>query len=123
MARRRLTSDGTSGEVIGTPRDDRLYGDGEVLRRTAMGGDDSIFGLGGNDTLYGDAGRQLVGMAQGGGDTLLGNAGRDPLVGDGRLLAGAAQGGNDSLDGGAGDDLIVGDAVRMLSFGKVVTTR
>lgn len=92
--------------IIGTDRDDILYG---------AGGGDTIEGRGGNDTLFGGTGNDTL-YGQGGSNTLHGDEGDDVLYASGGevdLLFGGD--GNDELFGnsnwselygGAGDDML-----------------
>lgn len=92
--------------IIGTDRNDVLYGAGGGDKIEGRGGDDTLYGGTGNDTLYG----------QGGSNTLYGDEGDDVLYANGGevdLLFGGD--GNDQLFGnstwselygGAGDDIL-----------------
>ena len=68
-------SDTISGveDLVGSPFNDSLVGDGEFNRLDGLAGNDSLDGVGGNDTLLGGVGN----------DTLRGRTGRRFAVGSG----------------------------------------
>jgi Ca2+-binding RTX toxin-like protein len=84
----------------------------------AIGGDDTLSGLGGSDVFYGGGGADSV-SAGGGNDYAYGGQGDDNLggdAGDDRLYGGL---GNDLLSGGAGDDQLIGDTGNDILFGGI----
>lgn len=100
-------------EVIGSPRNDTLRGDGgdNVLRGNyahdtldGRSGDDRLYGESGDDSLYGRAGRDRLDGGTGS-DILYGGDGDDQLYGGDQndFLYGGA--GADRLDGGSGIDV------------------
>ncbi|MCL4202706.1 MAG: DUF11 domain-containing protein [Pirellulaceae bacterium] len=96
--------------LIGTPFDDRLYGNNLANRIWGGDGNDWIDGRGGNDWLDGERGDDtLVGGA--GNDVLIGGEGDDTLIGTSgkNLLVGGL--GSDTLIGGSSEDLLVGRVV------------
>ncbi len=93
--------------VMGTPGDDTLIGDGKVNILDGGEGDDVIDGLGGNDILSGGPGLDFI-EGGFGDDRIYGDEGDDLLIGEGgndRILG---LGGDDVLAGVAGDDILNG---------------
>ncbi len=118
----------TVENVIGSPGNDSLAGDGQANVLQGAGGDDTLAGLGGNDNLQGGPGTDtaafssavnaslLAGSATGEGtdtlsgvENLTGSPAADDLTGDGtpNVIRGGA--GNDSISGGLGDDALDGE--------------
>ena len=118
----------TVENVIGSPGNDSLAGDGQANLLQGAAGDDTLAGLGGNDNLQGGPGTDtavfssavnaslLAGSATGEGtDTLsgvenvTGSPAADDLTGDGtpNVIRGGA--GNDSISGGLGNDTLDGE--------------
>ena len=102
--------------IIGTNRDNSLFGGISNDLISGLRGNDRLFGSGGSDLLLGGPGQDLV-FGQRGEDRLEGGAGRDRLFGgsqddwlfgdSGRDLLFGGQG-NDDLDGGSGNDRLFG---------------
>lgn len=82
--------------LLGTPKADRLKGDGARNQIAGRAGADTIFGLGGDDCLTGNAGNDVL-KGGPGADRLSGDSGNDRLVGGD---------GNDSVKAGAGNDVV-----------------
>ena len=112
--------------VIGTPFDDKLVGDGGPNLLSGGDGDDTLLGAGGNDTLLGGAGDDLLSGGRGA-DTLDGGPGTDTVTYAGDPLPvhvtfdGHANDGEsgerdnvaatvETVIGGRGDDTLTGDA-------------
>jgi len=112
-----LTLDGTFENVIGTPFDDSIGGNGADNCLWGGAGFDAIDGFEGDDILFGEDGDDWL-WGEGGSDQLYGGQGNDRLQGLGGndVLDGGAgsdqlwgSSGNDVLHGGAGDDSLFGD--------------
>ncbi len=87
---------GSVENVVGSPFDDELSGNGSRNRLSGKAGADVIRGLGGNDKLYGGNGD----------DFLHGGNGNDRLFGENQddyLIGGS---GSDRMNGGTGRDLV-----------------
>ncbi|CAN5530267.1 hypothetical protein BH10ACT11_BH10ACT11_02690 [soil metagenome] len=126
--------------VIGSPANDLITGNGKPNKFTAGGGDDMLIGGGENDQLIGESGIDTVSYASSpagvsggldsgsmsgdGADTvtgiekIIGSSHDDTIVGgpDNDQIFGGA--GNDHLSGGGGDDLINGDEGNDQIFGE-----
>lgn len=104
-----LTGGLGNDRINGGSGDNVIWGDNSPLpadpqpQDLAIGGDDSLSGLGGNDVFYGGGGNDAV-SAGAGNDYAYGGQGNDELDGsdgDDRLYGSA---GNDKLSGGTGND-------------------
>lgn len=96
-------------DLVGTPYDDVLYGDGGNNFINGGWGDDTVYAVGGNNVLVGGMGNDLL-IGGPGNDVLNGGPGHDTLIageGNNRLRGGP---GRDLLQGGPGNDILVGDA-------------
>ncbi|MEL6477044.1 MAG: Calx-beta domain-containing protein [Pseudomonadota bacterium] len=95
--------------VIGSRRDDRIFGDdfANILDGGQFAGDDFLSGLGGDDMLLGRSGDDDL-RGGTGHDTLLGDLGNDTLQGNSGDDQLEGNGGSDRLDGGSGDDMLNG---------------
>jgi uncharacterized repeat protein (TIGR01451 family) len=102
----RLTLKSKLANLIGTPFDDRLYGNNLANRIWGGEGDDWIDGRGGNDWLDGEGGDDTL-IGGRGNDLLIGGDGDDTLIGTSgkNLLIGGA--GSDALTSGSGEDILV----------------
>jgi uncharacterized repeat protein (TIGR01451 family) len=102
----RLTLKSKLENLIGTPFDDRLYGNNLANRIWGGEGDDWIDGRGGNDWLYGEGGDDTL-IGGKGNDVLIGGDGDDTLIGTSgkNLLIGGT--GADNLTGGSSEDILV----------------
>tara|TARA_R110001599_G_scaffold353823_1_gene599174 strand:- start:50524 stop:56700 length:6177 start_codon:yes stop_codon:yes gene_type:complete len=88
---------GFSGDIVGTPGNDRIIGSSGADTLRGAGGSDLIEGRGGNDELVGGTGS----------DILRGESGDDTLIGGNN---------GDYLDGGKGNDDLVSDSGDTLYF-------
>jgi Tol biopolymer transport system component len=87
-------------DIVGTPGNDVLQGNGS---------DEVICGLGGNDTIHGGGGNDVL-LGGDGNDTLVGGPGRDFVFGGrGNDVLLGRDGSRDVLDGGPGRDRVQAD--------------
>lgn len=103
-----------TGDWIGTPENDTLYGGKGVIdaedgaeQIMGAGGNDLLYGNGGNDTIYGG---QSVADPLDGNDTIYGGGGNDVIYGNGGndvIYAGLG----DTVYGGSGADSVYGSAI------------
>jgi Ca2+-binding RTX toxin-like protein len=104
--------------IVGTHRDDIIFGGDGHDRISGGGGDDRLFGQDGNDVIFGEDGNDFL-SGEAGNDTLSGGTGDDVIAGGEGADTIAGGGGNDLIvdgagediaDGGEGDDCIVATA-------------
>ena len=94
-----LRRGGCDSQTIGTPRDDRLTGDGGGNLIFGLPGADRLSGRGDDDCLIGGSGRKnLTSRAARGGTSLTGGRGNDVLTGNS---------GKNRYDAGAGNDVVL----------------
>lgn len=96
-----------------------VFGDADVLRGRASGGDDTISVFASVEILVGDA-RLMRDAARGGGDSLTAGGARAAVFGDAELMQDHARGGDDVIRGSSGsgsrssaDNALYGDAYAM----------
>ena len=99
--------------IAGTNSANQLFGDAGLLRHTAHGGNDTLFGASAGDLLAGDS-SELAHDAMAGDDLLIASDHGNQLIGDALLFSGAGFAGNDTLIGGTGSDVMVGDGLFLL---------
>ena len=96
-----------------------VFGDADVLRGRASGGDDTISVFASVEVLVGDA-RLMLDAARGGDDSLAASGSLAAIFGDAEVMRDHAQGGDDVMRGGSGSgarssavNTLYGDAYAM----------
>lgn len=112
--------------VVGSQKDDEIYGDDIANTITGGKGEDTINGRGNNDLIFGEGDEDLI-YGEDGEDTIFGNDDKDTLdggLGNDTLSGGEGndqllgQGGNDTLDGGENNDTLSGGDNEDILFGQ-----
>lgn len=112
--------------VVGSQKDDEIYGDDIANTITGGKGEDTINGRGNNDLIYGEGDEDLI-YGEDGEDTIFGNDDKDTIdggLGNDTLSGGngndqlLGQGGNDTLDGGENNDTLDGGENDDILFGQ-----